>query len=68
MKKIFQGIFETCKRSLIIAFSICMTVPLNFVGKSRLQQKMLILSKLWLPEIKASIGIIIFKHDLKDIR
>ena len=25
----FQGTFETCKRSFISAFSICMTVPLN---------------------------------------
>ena len=25
----FQDTFETCKRSFIIAFSICMTVPLT---------------------------------------
>ena len=28
----FQDTFETPKRSFICAFSICMTVPLNFYG------------------------------------
>ena len=35
----FQDTFETCKRSFISAFLICMTAPLNEIFKDNVRQK-----------------------------